>query len=56
MNKIVLILTPYIFGFLGIMSLINHTYPAWASISLIVIMVVAFIVSISMLVKKLKNR
>ena len=56
MDKAISILTPYIFGFLGITSLINHTYPIWASISLIVIMVVAFIVSISMLVKKLKNR
>jgi len=56
MNKIVLILTPYIFGFLGIMSLINHTYPAWASISFIVLMTIGFIVNITMLIKKLKNR
>jgi len=52
----VVVLMPYIFGFLGIMSLINHTYPLWASISLIILMAVAFIYNIIMLVNKLRSR
>lgn len=56
MDKIVIILTPYIFGFLGVMSLINHTYPVWASISLIILMGVGIIINVISLVKKMRSR
>jgi len=47
---------PYIFGFLGIVTLLNKSYPLWVSISLIAIMGVVAIIDIIKLIKMLMRR
>jgi len=56
MDKILIKALPYIFGFLGIITLINHSYPLWASASLIALMLIATILDIATLVRKQKDK
>ena len=54
-DKVVANLTPYVFGFLGIITLVNHSYPLWGSLSLIGLMVLATIFNIISLAKRIRR-